>query len=52
MARLFCRIFGHRLERIYILGRVGALVCSRCEACTRFPCPGVTDEQVDRVFPR
>ncbi len=43
MARLLCRIFGHRIERIYLCGRVGALWCSRCDMRHIFPAPGLVD---------
>jgi hypothetical protein len=51
MARLLCRLFGHRVERYYVGERVGALQCTRCWARTIFRPPGVTEEQLDAVFP-
>lgn len=51
MARLLCRVFGHRVERYYMSGRVGAVQCTRCWARLIFSVPGVTDVQVDAVLP-
>ena len=55
MARLLCRVFGHRIERYRIDGLVGGLVgaaqCTRCWARLIFRMPGLTDAQVDLVLP-
>ncbi len=51
MGRLLCRLLGHRIERHRLGGRVGALQCTRCWWRFIFPMPGVTDAQVDAVFP-
>jgi len=51
MARLLCRVFGHRIERYRVDGLVGAVQCTRCWARFIFRMPGITDAQVDMVFP-
>jgi hypothetical protein len=47
IARVLCRVLGHRLMRIYVWDRVRALQCVRCFVVTRLRAPGLTDEEID-----